>query len=429
MFWANIAADLTRGRPTLGLDYEPPPPIEVLLVGCEDAYSDTVIPRLMASDADLDRVHILEGVRDQKGRLLPFSLAHLDPLAAFLRDHPGVRLVIIDPIAGFIGRAGVKDHHDTEVRTILEPLADLANRCATTILTVKHLNKDEAKTVASRVGGSVAYVNVSRACFVVASDPEDDECRILAPFKWNLNSPKPPSLAFGMEPPPPDLLASILSHCDHLSEDDRKKLASQLHRLNWLGEVEGTADDLIRAAAKGGKRATPNEIERATEWLKQLLAAGPVGSIVAAREGDRFLGRRWPEPGPPTEERRRIVLGRTKWWRENILKNGLGGETKQAGYQGPWLFRMPDHQWPPADDVIDAARRAADGELAATGAAEATEATEAKAQATPGSASVEDIEIDLSFSTGISMESIERLADTVASVDSGASVEIEEGDL
>ena len=54
MFWANVVADLTRGRPTLVMTYQAPGPIDVLLVGCEDGYSDTVIPRLMAADADLN---------------------------------------------------------------------------------------------------------------------------------------------------------------------------------------------------------------------------------------------------------------------------------------------------------------------------------------------------------------------------------------
>jgi hypothetical protein len=88
MLRANIVADLTRGRATLGLTYDPPAPIDVLLIGCEDGYSDTVNPRLLAADADLDRVHILDGVRDAKNKILPFSLAHLDALEVSLKRIP-----------------------------------------------------------------------------------------------------------------------------------------------------------------------------------------------------------------------------------------------------------------------------------------------------------------------------------------------------
>jgi putative DNA primase/helicase len=74
MFWANVVGDLTRGRPALGLDYTAPGAVEVLLIGCEDGYADTVNPRLLAAGADLKKVHILTGVKNARGKILPFSL-------------------------------------------------------------------------------------------------------------------------------------------------------------------------------------------------------------------------------------------------------------------------------------------------------------------------------------------------------------------
>jgi hypothetical protein len=312
----------------------------------------------MAADADLNRVHILNCIRDSKGHVHPFSLAYLKLLEDYPNAHPGIGLVVIDPIAGYVGRAGVKDHHDADVRSVLEPLGDLANRRKITILTTKHLNKDEAKTVASRVGGSVAYVNVSRACFVVATDPENETRRVLAPFKWNLNAPRPPSIAWTMEPIPPDLVATILAGCDHLSDEDKGKLATQLHRLAWAGKVDADADDLLRAAARSERKSHQNEVDRATEWLRQRLADGPVGSVLCAREGDKAMGRPWPTPDPkvPPDDQRKRVLARVKWWRETILKKRLEGETARAGYNGPYFFRLPDHitrrLWPPTSEAI-----------------------------------------------------------------------------
>jgi hypothetical protein len=374
MFWANLVADLTRGRQTLGLSYKPPPAFDVLLIGCEDGYRDTVTPRLLAAGADLDRVHIVEGIRDEKGRIRPFSLAYLDEMAAYLAAHPAIALVIIDPITGYIGRAGVKDHHDADVRTLLEPLADLANQRETTIMATKHLNKDEAKTLASRVGGSIAYVNVPRACFAVADDPKTKGRRILAPFKWNLNAPIPPAIAWTMELVPPSEAATILAAptCDHLNEPAKAKLAGQLNRLIWAGAVEVTADDLLRTAAKVERKQTRDEVDRATEWLRARLAHQPAGSILCAKEGDLFLGRRWPDSSLPTQERQRIVHGRTKWWREKILKERLGGETKRAGYNGPYLFRLPTHAWPPDADVAVRAQQIDAQEMASTASTDST---------------------------------------------------------
>jgi hypothetical protein len=363
MFWINLVADLTRGRATFGLSYPATPAVDVLLIGCEDGYGDTIIPRLLASDADLDRVHLLDGVRDASGRLLAFSLAHLEPLATYLKDHPEIRLVIIDPIAEYVGRAGVKDHWDSDVRTLLEPLSELANRCGATILTVKHLNKDEAKTVASRVGGSVAYVNVPRACFVVAKDPDDETRRVLAPIKWNLNTPMPPSIAWSMEPAPSDRLDTILATCEHLSDEDKTALAGQLYKLNWQGVVDCSADDLLRLAPRRSNKQSDDDVDRAAKWLKSRLADGPVGSIVAAKEGDLHLGRRWSASTMPVEERRKFILDRTKWWREKILKGILGGFVKKFGFRPAlWCFCLPEHQWPPGEHELEAARCAEEAE-------------------------------------------------------------------
>jgi hypothetical protein len=362
MFWANMVADLTRGRRTLGLDYEPPAPVEVLLVGCEDGYRDTVIPRLLAAGTDLDRVHILEGVKDEQGKIRPFSLLYLVELENYLAAHPAIALVIIDPITGYIGRAGVKDNHDAEVRTLLEPLAELANRRATTVMCTKHLNKDEAKTLASRVGGSIAYVNVPRACFVVADDPEAEGRRILAPFKWNLNAPRPPAIAWTMEQLPPVEAAAILATpiCSHLNDTDKAKLAGQLNRLVWAGAVDVDADDLLRTAARVERKQTQNEVDRATEWLRVRLANGPVGSILCAREGDQAIGRKWPvaPAGEPQDKHRRRIFSRVKWWR-TILKDRLGGAAQKAGYQGTWFFRLPEHAWPPSEAAIELAAKEA----------------------------------------------------------------------
>jgi hypothetical protein len=119
-------------------------------------------------------------------------------------------------------------------------------------------------------------------------------------------------------------------------------------------------------APKRSRGTTRNEIDRATEWLRKRLADGPVGSILCAREGDRLLGRRWPDLGLPAGERRKFVLGRTKWWRERILKSRLGGVSRRAGYNGPYLFRLPGHAGPPGGSAVVEATRADGEELAST---------------------------------------------------------------
>jgi hypothetical protein len=178
---------------------------------------------------------------------------------------------------------------------------------------------------------------------------------------------------------PPSEAATILAAptCDHLNEPAKAKLAGQLNRLIWAGPVEVSADDLLRTAAKVERKQSRDEIDKATEWLRDRLKDGPVGSILCAREGDKFLGRRWPDPGMPAEKRRPIVLGRVKWWREMVLKKRLEGESRRAGFNGPYFFRHSNHAWPPGADAIQTTQEVDEAELNPVGAVEAVEAVEA----------------------------------------------------
>ena len=262
-----IAADLTAGRPTLGSDRRPPGPVDVLMIGAEDGAGDTIGPRLLAAGADMDRIHVPEA---------GFSLVTLDPLDLFLRSNPSVKLVAIDPITGYMGRAGVKDNSDAEVRSILEPLADLAGRRGTTIIIVKHMNKSETKSVAERIGGSIGYVNVARGVYLIGADPADDGRRIMAPVKWNLPN-RPTAAAWRVEPLPPADLAAILDRQPHLSAERRSKLADQLRRVVWDGTVDVDPEDLMAKGRTG--RRTSDDAVKAAGWLKTALARRSAGFV------------------------------------------------------------------------------------------------------------------------------------------------------
>src|SRR5262249_29647907 len=145
-----------------------------------------IVPRLMAAGADMSRIHSVDGVRGADGKLLPFCLSYYQQLEQKLEENPNIRLVVIDPAGAFIGRSGVDDHKDSELRTLLGPLAELADRKKVTILLVKHFNKGVSFKAAYRVSGSAGYVNAVRAAFVMAPDADDPEKKLLLPIKFNL---------------------------------------------------------------------------------------------------------------------------------------------------------------------------------------------------------------------------------------------------
>jgi len=120
---------IQSGRYTIPLVLRYPlqkqPPGKVILLNCEDA--------------DDTKIIILDGI-SMMGKRRHFSLeADVPRLEEVLKLHQGVRLIVIDPVSGYLGK--VDSHNNSEVRGVLAPLADLASRFHVAILTVTHLAK------------------------------------------------------------------------------------------------------------------------------------------------------------------------------------------------------------------------------------------------------------------------------------------------
>jgi hypothetical protein len=214
----------------------------VLFISGEDDPGDTLIPRMMAAGADLHRVRFFSpwagGV---------FSLKSLDLLDKAMNEADGeIRLVAIDPPTSFV--AGCDDHRNAELRQLLTPLADWAANNRTAIVFITHLNKGGAvkADAASRVTGSIAWVAATRAAYLMARDPDDEDRRIFAVIKNNL-APEPPTLAYQLA-----------------------GLEGGRGRLEWRGVVEATADQAVNSAGssrlKEAERFLIRCFRTAREW-------------------------------------------------------------------------------------------------------------------------------------------------------------------
>jgi hypothetical protein len=258
----SFAAAITTGQPAFGLAYESPPAGDVLLISCEDDFEDTIVPRLLAAGADLNRCHRVDGTRGPDDKVHPFSLAHVDAVRKELARRPGVRLIVIDPATAYVGRAKVDDHRDSELRALLGPLSEVAAEFGVCVILVMHVNKNGAARAIHRVLGGVAYVNASRAAFLVSADPDKPGERLLLPLKANL-SPDRGGIAFRPAALPPEEARAIVGRFPDLPETDRAELAGQLFRLAWLGRVDKTPDDVLKGE--------PCKAERCAEWLRTSL--------------------------------------------------------------------------------------------------------------------------------------------------------------
>jgi hypothetical protein len=273
----DLTACLTTGRPCFGLEYPAMPACEALLVSCEDDFHDTVVPRLLSADADLSKIFRVDGVKSKDGKAAPFTVAQYAAIEAELARRPNVKLVVVDPAGAYVGATGVDDHKESELRALLAPLAELMARRQVTMQLVKHLIKGATAKAVHRVSGSAGYVNSVRAAFVVAPDKDDEQKKLLLPLKFNIG-PKPIGIAFRMaELSLLDKLKVVDTWAKHLENDDRERLGSQLYRIQWEGQVDDSADDVL-----GERRSA--RADEAADWLKTFLAefAYPSEEIIEA---------------------------------------------------------------------------------------------------------------------------------------------------
>jgi putative DNA primase/helicase len=276
----------------------------VIVLSAEDGAADTIVPRLMAAGADLARVHIVTAVHADRRRRSVNLSADIALLEAKIREIGDVALVIIDPVSSYLGKAD--SHKNAEVRGVLEPLSDMADRTGVAILSITHFSKGGSNTTQKalhRFIGSIAFTGAPRAAFVVIDDAENDGRKLFLHAKNNLAAP-PKGLAFRLEQ---TIVAETI-------------VASRV----WFegSPVSITANEAMAADAAGQSgRSARAEAE---DFLRELLADGPQPQkeIKAAAEG---AGISWA-----TVRRAKDTLA-VQAERESEGKTGAGR----------WLWKLP----------------------------------------------------------------------------------------
>lgn len=147
----------------------------VLLLSAEDALADTIRPRLDAAGADPSKVFALTFAKTidpgtGQERLRSITLENdLAIIEQQIKRIGNVRLLVMDPISAYMG--GIDSHRNTNVRALMAPLGDMADRQNVAVLCITHLNKGQGGNAIYRVTGSMAFVAAARASFLVVKDP------------------------------------------------------------------------------------------------------------------------------------------------------------------------------------------------------------------------------------------------------------------
>ena len=171
-----IIAIVTTTEGLWPCDEGPSPLIgNVIILSAEDGAADTIVPRLLAAGAHMERVHIVSAVRNPGGKgQRSFNLqSDIELLERKIAEIGDVALIIIDPVSSYLGKTD--SHKNSEVRGVLEPLSNMAERCRVAVLTITHFSKTGAANTTKalhRFIGSIAFTGAPRAAFAVVEDAE-----------------------------------------------------------------------------------------------------------------------------------------------------------------------------------------------------------------------------------------------------------------
>lgn len=239
-------------------------PRTVFYVAIEDSWKHTLVPRLMAADADLSRVGRFEVVWSD-GEDVTLSLPRdLELLEAAIVEHAAA-LVVIDPLMSVMGD-NIDTHREREVRKALDPLARLADRTGAVIAGIAHFNKGAGTDAASLITGSGAFKNVPRTVFGFAKDESDETGgRVMTQVKNSLGRDDLPSLGYRIEE------AVIASKYGPL----------ETSRLTFTGPTDRTVADVLRDSRHDDDA---DERRDAASWIRDYLdtagGSAPAGDVI-----------------------------------------------------------------------------------------------------------------------------------------------------
>lgn len=226
----------------------------------EDDLADTLIPRLLVAGADLNRVHFVQGARDENGKLRPFDPSCDMPVLAEALRGRNVKILILDPVVSAV--AG-DDHKNSGTRRALQPVVDLAAEVGCAVIGISHFSKGtQGRDVVERVTGSLAYGAIARIVLAVAKTTPEDAIdgfdRMLVRAKSNIG-PDGGGFRFRVEQVP------VPGHSG--------MFASAIH---WGPAIEGHARDILAAVEVTGDPEEHSATAEAADWLRDLLDPGPL---------------------------------------------------------------------------------------------------------------------------------------------------------
>jgi DNA polymerase I-like protein with 3'-5' exonuclease and polymerase domains len=293
-------------------------PCRVIMLTAEDNTADTLKPRLMAADADLDLIGVLTKIRRNNRDELFLLSEDLNELEKAIRDYGDVGLVTIDPITAYMGGGKNFDSHRvTDVRSQLTPLKELAERTGVCFSAVTHPPKNASQRALDNFIGSRAFIDAARIGHLCVPEMEDDPATGKRETGRYLFT-NPAINVAGRQP----TLAYRMDVVEVGFDPDGTVIPAPV--IRWEGEVEITAQEALDAT-----KTTKTNRGTAREFLNIILANGPaLRNLIVERGAEHGFS-------PDQLKRARHTL-KVKAFRKR-------GEGKNS----PWWWAFPEDM--PAD--------------------------------------------------------------------------------
>lgn len=270
----------------------------VIILTAEDDPVYTLVPRLMAANADLKRIKLIKSVMRPQGDHVvdaPLLLSEdMNQLDGVLTEYNDTRLLILDPLSAYLG---VKDSH-RDAGQVLGPLTDLAARHGVTIMGITHLSKNASNSAMARFMGSTGIIAAARAAFLVT---EHEDELLMLPVKSNV-APKMGGLTYKIVSA--TIAGNIETSC-----------------IEWTGQTDVEADDAL--ASQAAKSSAPKKND-AIEFLTETLKDGPVLMDDIKSAADQ-LGITWSTIRRAYDDLDILAI-------------------KEKKFQGKWLWHTPEQQ-------------------------------------------------------------------------------------
>jgi DNA polymerase I-like protein with 3'-5' exonuclease and polymerase domains len=297
-------------------------PQQVLLVTAEDNYANTVGPRAVAAGVDLTKLFYLKGlVRNGKHEIFLLS-SGLQELEQVLLDHDNIGLVLVDPITAYMGSpaSGRFDSHKaTDVRGVLGPLKDLAERHRVAISAITHPPKGAKASPLDSYIGSQAYIAAARIAHLCVPETEPglagavrNTGRVFFTQVKNNIGVKAPTLAYRLD-------------TKEIGVDRFGAPLNAAPFVAWEGTVDVTSVEALALV----RTMTKTKVNPVQEFLRDILANGPVLQ--------KMIIERGAAKGFSLDQLRR-------------QRDRLGARSfKRRGenLNSPWMWALPEHL--PAD--------------------------------------------------------------------------------